>query len=355
MMILPVLLAGGIGKRLWPLSQSNHPKQFLSLIDENTLLQNSLQLVTTIPSIGSPFIICNEKQYLITAEQAKKILKTPTILLESQGHGTAAATLLAALYAMTQFGDPILLIQPSDSYIEDHQYYSNLIQSALKIAMDGKIVLFGIEISEPHTGYGYIKFGQEFSNTPGYIVDEFIEKPSLEKAQSFLESGKYFWNSGIFLFKASTIINEAKKYIPDLLAVCQRANSIADINIDFVRFNMNELDPSLNLSLDHAIMQKTQEAVVFPFRSNWADIGDWNMVWRILKKDKKNNVIKGQVMASDVENCYLQSESKLLIAIGIKNQAIINTSSALLVADIREGQRIKEVLDNIDLKAPESS
>lgn len=350
-MILPILLAGGIGSRLWPISQGEHPKQFLTLIDENTLLQNSLQLTSSLKSISSPIIICNEKQYLIAAEQAGKIVKDATILVESSSHGTAVASLLSALYAEVKFSDPIILIQPTDAYIEDKNYYAKLIDSALPAVNQGKIILFGIEITEPHTGYGYIKIGKSLIGS-GFEVDHFIEKPDLETAQSFLESGQYLWNSGIFLFKASTLIQEAQKYVPELLAICRQACQNAKTHHDSIHLNLDELDPHFVLSLDHGIMQKTKSAMVFPFRSTWADIGDWNMVWRITKKDEKNNVIKGHVIAEDVENCYLHSTSNPLIAIGIKNQVIINTPEAMLVVNISEGQRLKEVLSHLDQKKP---
>lgn len=347
MRVVPIVLAGGIGTRLWPVSHFKHPKQFLSLIDENTLLQNTLQLICAIPGIAPSIIICNAAHRFIAAEQALKVIKPSAILLESSSHGTAAAVLLAAFYAAERFHDPILLIQPSDSYIKDTNYFCRLVQSSLPTAAAGKIVTFGVKPTEIHTGYGYIKAGDAFEHSGGYRVEKFVEKPSAQLAESYLQTGQYYWNSGIFLFKTSTILREAQKYTPDLLKICESAVRSSHSDPDFVRFDMSALGPSFNLSLDHGIMQETREAVVFPFHSEWADIGDWNRVWLIAEKDKNNNLIKGEVVATDTQDCYIHSQSRLIVTIGIKNQVIIETPEAILIADIREGQRIKEIVNQV--------
>ncbi len=275
-MILPVVLAGGDGTCLWPLSRSNYPKQLLSLLDGRTMLQGTLQRLTEIDELLPPIISCNSAYRFAVMEQALQILQPEAVLLEPTAYGTAPAVILAALYAEKTHLDPLLLVLPSDHHLPDVAHFARMLQQAVPAANEGKLVTFGVTPTRPHTGYGYI-LADTVRTDGGYPVKFFVEKPVLEIAEAYVKSGEYYWNSGIFMFRAVSILAEAKRYTPELLTVCQRAIAALEADADFLRIRQQDLLGCPTISLDHAIMERTKKACGFSVRSalgRFGSLGD---------------------------------------------------------------------------------
>lgn len=347
-MILPVILAGGTGKRLWPLSKTLYPKQFLPLFNQQTLLQTTLQRIHQVPGFLDPLIVCNRDCLNIALEQTRAILEPQAVLVEPVGRNTAPAAVLSALFATQQGADPFILLLPSDQYITNRLYFTNLIQTALEAASTGNIVTFGVKPNRPHTGYGYIKAGSPFLKTGAYQIEKFVEKPNAETAAKYVNSGEYYWNSGIFLFKASTLLRESEQHASILLDCCRSAFQAASRQDPIIHLPLHSLENCPNISIDNAIMEKTQHALMIPFESTWADLGDWSMIWQVSEKDDdQNNVIKGDVISVKNQNSYLHSNSRLIVAIGLNNKIVVETEEALLIADFEHAQEIKQVLDDL--------
>jgi mannose-1-phosphate guanylyltransferase/mannose-6-phosphate isomerase len=343
-MIIPIILAGGKGKRLWPLSNAHTPKQFLSFVNDKTLLQDTLERIKAMPNVSQPIIMCNTAHRFMVAEQAQEIEKPTAIMLEPEGRNTAPSIIIAALYALKQFNDPLLLVMPSDHYL-DFEYFSQRIIEAEALANLGKLVIFGITPTSAQTSYGYIKVGSPFEKTEAHSVDQFVEKPNAASAKRYLESGNYFWNSGMFLFKASSILEATNQIAPDLLKACQHVIETAHNDEDFIRFTPEAMQQCPNISIDYAIMEKTQDAIVLSYTGAWVDLGNWKNIWEISEKNHQNNVIKGNVMTVNTENSYLYSSSRFILAIGVKDQIIIETPKAILVAAFDQIDEIKRIAE----------
>ena len=347
--LIPVILSGGKGSRLWPLSRECFPKQYINIDQETdkTLLQNTFLRLKGINNLRNPIIICNEQHRFIVAEQMRTInVKPDPILLEPFGRNTAPAVALAALIANNRNIDPNLLILSSDHEIRDHEAFQQIINEALIYSTEGRIVTFGIRPSSPETGYGYIESLNFLSDkNKSSDIKRFIEKPSLGNANEYIKSNKFRWNSGIFLFKSSTILNELEKFEPNILDICKEALKENLCDMDFIRINEEIFKKCSNIPLDKAVMEKTNLGTVLDFKSDWIDIGSWKSVWENSKKDSKGNVLKGKALIKNSKNCHLRSESRLLVGLGLKNITVVETSDAVLVTDNNSTQKVKDIVD----------
>lgn len=347
--IMPVIMCGGTGSRLWPLSRESFPKQYLSLNskDYKSLLQNTLERLQGIDNLESPLVICNEEHRFIVAEQLRGIDINPSkILLEPFGRNTAPAITMAALIALKNSNESNLLILSSDHEIKNKEKFLQIIKLGFDYANKGRLVTFGVVPKTPETGYGYIKARQELDlkNIIGTEIEEFIEKPNLPKAKELIKDKKYTWNSGIFLFKAKTILNEVSKFAPEVISICNESLENISSDMGFQRLNKDIFFKCPNISIDVAVMEKTKLGTVLPLDADWSDIGSWNSVWKTSTKNTNNNFIKGNVVEQDTYGCYLRSESRLITAIGLKNLIIVETNDAILVADQEASEKVKDVV-----------
>ena len=353
--IIPIILCGGTGSRLWPLSRECFPKQYLPLIenDSKSMVQITYKRLEGLKNLSEPIIICNEEHRFIVAEQFREInIKPRSILLEPFGKNTAPAIAIAALKALEIEKDPTLLIVSSDHQIINSKHFKEVLKEGLNFSNSDKLVIFGVLPNSPETGYGYIKIDSKIDRNKvrGYEVDEFIEKPSCEVAQKFIQSNKYLWNSGIFLFKAKKIISELEKFSPEILKYCRKSieNNLNDL--DFQRIDKNYFKKCQSISIDIAVMEKTKIGKVLPLNVGWSDLGNWNSIWQNSKKDADGNSIKGRVLVKDSKNCYVRSEERLIVALGIKNIVAVETSDALLIVEKNKTQNIKEIVNELKEK-----
>jgi mannose-1-phosphate guanylyltransferase len=342
-MIKAVIMAGGSGTRLWPLSRAAHPKQFLALHGEDTMLQSTCKRLDCL-NIQSSVTICNEEHRFFVAEQLREIDKLDSIILEPVGRNTAPAIALAALLSK-ESDDPLLLVLAADHVIQDEAAFSKAVMAAIPLAESGKLVTFGIVAHEPNTGYGYIKRGK--SHGPGFTVDAFVEKPSIAVAKDYLASGDFFWNSGMFLFKASRYLAELKKHRPDIYEACHL--SIKDISKDndFLRVNKAAFDACPSDSIDYAVMERTDDAVVVPMNAGWSDLGSWSSLWDISEKDINGNATYGDVILRDTNNCYVRTDKGLVAAIGLDDVVIVSTKDVMVVAHKDRVQDVNFVVQKL--------
>jgi mannose-1-phosphate guanylyltransferase len=342
-MIKAVVLAGGSGTRLWPLSRAAHPKQFLALHGEDTMLQSTFKRLDGL-NIDSSVTICNEEHRFFVAEQLREINQLDSIILEPVGRNTAPAIALAAL-SCQEGEDPLLLVLAADHVIQDEAAFIKSVMDAVPLAETGKLVTFGIVAHEPNTGYGYIKKGEP--QCPGFTVDAFVEKPSLEIAKEYLDSGDYLWNSGMFLFKASCYLEELKKHRPDIYSACQLSMKDIVKDNDFIRINKVAFDTCPSESIDYAVMEKTGDAVVVPMDAGWSDIGSWSSLWDISQKDDNGNATHGDVILHESHNSYIRADGKLVAAIGVDDLVIVSTKDVLVVAHKDSVQDVKAVAQQL--------
>jgi mannose-1-phosphate guanylyltransferase len=342
-MIKAVVMAGGSGTRLWPLSRAAHPKQFLALHGDDTMLQATFKRLDGL-DIQSSVTICNEEHRFFVAEQLREIDKLGSIILEPVGRNTAPAIALAAL-SSPKGEDPLLLVLAADHVIQDVAAFTKTVMNAIPLAEAGKLVTFGIVAHEPNTGYGYIKKGE--SQGPGFAVDAFVEKPSIDVAKEYLESGDYFWNSGMFLFKASRCLEELKKHRPDIYEACQLSMEGTSKDNDFLRVNEAAFGACPSDSIDYAVMEKTGDAVVVPMDAGWSDIGSWSSLWDISDKDSNGNATCGDVMLHESHNSYIRTDGKLVAAIGVDDLVIVSTKDVLVVAHKDSVQDVKVVAQHL--------
>ena len=353
--ILPVILCGGIGSRLWPLSRTSYPKQFLSLNknSNNTFLQETYKRLEGIKNLNEPMIICNEMHRFIVAEQLReKNISPSTIFLEPFGRNTAPAVLIAALKAIDNGDDPSLLILSADHFIKDNKKFKNVIKYGLEHSNKGNLVTFGVFPNKPETGYGYIEVERKIDQEKllGFSINSFVEKPDLETAKKFVFSKKYFWNSGIFLFKASVIINEMKILCPEIYKFCLEAYNFSTRDLDFLRLDKERFNNCPDISLDKAVMEKTKLGIVVPMDVGWSDVGNWSSLWQESEKDIDGNILVGKVINKKVSNSYIMSNHRLVVGLGIEDLIIVETNDAVLVANKEKSQDIKGIVSLLNKK-----
>ena len=352
LIIQPVILSGGTGTRLWPLSRESYPKQYIALKSSSnfTFLQRTQMRLKGLKNLEEPIIVSNENHRFIVAEQMREIMVKPkSIILEPFGRNTAPAIAIAALKAMETNIDPILLILSSDHEIKNPEAFRTSVKVGVNEASKSNLITLGTIPTYPSTGYGYIKAQKNYCKAKNNAIPilEYIEKPDLNKAKELIKSQNILWNSGVFLFKASSIIEEFEKYSPKLLNTCKETLSKSQIDYDFQRLDRKSFEKCSNISIDYAIMEKTKKGKVIPFDAGWSDVGSWDSLWDTENKNSDGNVIIGNIFDKDTENCYLRSEKNLLVTLGIKNLIIVSTNDAILVASQKEAQNIKKIVEKL--------
>ncbi len=347
--ILPVILSGGSGSRLWPLSRQQRPKQFLRIFEDQTLFQTTIQRLKGLHNLEAPLIVCNEDYRFMVAEQLRELGElNQGILLEPFGRNTAPAIALAAIYALQAQPSAMLLVMPADHVIKDIQSFHNAIYKAQAIAELGYLVTFGVVPTHAETGYGYIQGGAPILEAVSTDVQEvlrFVEKPNQATAEHYLETGDYFWNSGIFLFKAEVYLQELGQFHPEILEACQLALQQQRYDGDFIRLDTQVFSACPDLSIDYAVMEKTKNTAVIPLIAGWSDLGAWSAVWEIGTKDPKGNVLCGKTQIHQSENNLIYSEERLVALVGVENLVVIDTQDATLVAHRDHVQDVKKIVD----------
>ena len=346
MEIVPVIMAGGSGTRLWPLSRSLFPKQFLSLATNQSMLQETLKRTFGLET-AKAVLLCNENHRFLVAEQLRTLnYKNARILLEPAGRNTAPALALAAFDIINTRQDGVMMVMAADHVIEDTAAFEYAVNQAMPLALNNNLLTFGIVANAPETGYGYIKRGAQLADS-AYQVEQFVEKPSLNTAMQYLDSGDYYWNSGMFLFKASVYLQELKKWAPKIYQACETAYQQKTEDLDFVRAGKDAFLASPDDSIDYAIMEQTDKAIVIPLDAGWSDIGSWSALWEIDGKDANNNAINGDVMLHDTKNSLVHSTSRLVTTVGLENIVIVETKDAVLVAEKSKVQDVKHIVDRL--------
>lgn len=348
MHIQPVILCGGSGTRLWPMSRSGHPKQYLRLTGDDSLAQQTALRLQHLPGAAAPIVVTNNEQRFLIAEQLRQVGVTPaSIVLEPLGRNTAPAIAVAALLAMRAAPDALLLVLPSDHAIAHDAAFAAAVQHALPVAADDYLVTFGIAPTQPHTGYGYIRRGSPLAGRPkAYAVDAFVEKPDAPTAQGFLAAGGYYWNSGMFLLKASAYLEELRRHAPEIARQAALAFEQAKQDHDFLRLDAQAFRACPDISIDYAVMEKTgRAAVVEAADLGWNDIGSWSALADIAAKDAHGNALIGDVYAEAVTNAYIRAEHRMVAALGVENVVIVETGDAVLVAHRDKVQDVKKVVE----------
>ncbi len=348
--LLPVILAGGSGTRLWPLSRKHYAKQYLSLDGGGTMLQATVTRTADL-HCAPPFVICNEETRFLAAEQMRQLgANDALILLEPAGRNTAPAIALAALEASASGVDPILLVMPADHKISDTKAFTSAIEGAMPLAQAGRLVTFGITPTRPETGYGYIRSGDSVAGTDACAVAAFVEKPDLATAEQYLSEGGYFWNAGIFLFRASRYLEELERFRPDILNACKKAFTGRQGDLDFLRFDEAAFLACPNVSIDYAVMEQTNDAVVVPINAGWSDIGSWSALWDASVKDKNGNCEVGDVLSLNGTGNYINAGSRLVAAVGLEDMVIVETKDAVFVAPKARIDQIKDLIAQMSAK-----
>ena len=348
--LIPVVMAGGTGSRLWPLSRESFPKQFLSIDDSGvSLLQQTLQRLSGLDGVevAAPLVICNENHRFLVAEQLREINQLATnIILEPVGRNTAPAVALAAHLSAEEDEDCILLVLAADHLIKKVENFHTAIKTAIRHASEDQLVTFGIIPGQPETGYGYIKRGCALSDEC-FKVDAFVEKPCLDKAIEYLASGEFSWNSGMFMFKTAKFLQELQQFSPEIFITTQQSVAESQRDMNFIRVDQEIFKHCPSDSIDYAVMEKTSDAVVIPIDAGWSDVGSWSSLWEVSEKDHLGNVSVGEIISIDSRDNYISSESALIATIGLDNLIIVNTNDALLIAAKDKVQDVKKVVDEL--------
>ena len=356
-MIVPVILAGGSGTRLWPLSREMYPKQLINLINEKTMLQETCMRLAGLENIGNPIVICNDNHRFMVAEQLREIeVATESILLEPVGRNTAPALAIAALKLLSMGLDPLLLILPADHIIKDLSVFHDALNSGESLAQEGFFVTFGIVPEMAETGYGYIRKGEQLrrvGNIEVFKIEAFVEKPGKKSAEEYFKSGLYCWNSGMFMFKASQVIEELKKFASDIVKACERSLKAGKEDLDFFRLDAEAFEACPSDSIDYALMENTDKGVMVSLKAGWNDLGSWEALWKVGEKNRNGNVMQGDVLTHDVKNSYLKATHRMIAAVGLENHIIIETSDAVLISPRDRAQEVKQLVDQ--LKSSERS
>ena len=346
--MIPVILSGGVGSRLWPLSRGLYPKQMLRLVDDKwSMLQQTVQRAERLVGVKPPIIVCNEEHRFMVGEQLHDIsCEGATILLEPEGRNTAPAIALAALFALRSDQNAILLVMPADHVIGNFAAYQEAIDNAQILAEMGCLVTFGIVPDKPETGYGYIKAGQSIAN--GFKVTEFKEKPTAVTAAKYVADGGYYWNGGIFMLQAATYLAELQHYAPDVYAAAVKAMSATSSDLDFLRVDAGAFSKSPSISIDYAVMEKTDKATVVPLDAKWSDVGSWAELWEIADKDANGNAVSGDVVLKNTRNSHIYSENRLIATLGVEDLVVVETADAVLVAGREHAQHVKDLVEQLN-------
>ncbi|MFP5505600.1 MAG: mannose-1-phosphate guanylyltransferase/mannose-6-phosphate isomerase [Gammaproteobacteria bacterium] len=348
MTIYPVILTGGAGSRLWPLSREHYPKPLLPLIGERTLLQETALRLTELPNVGAPVFVCNEEHRFLVAEQVQSLgQKAGAILLEPEGRNTAPALTIAALYLLEKDPDAVMVVMPADHVIPDKAVFTAAVAQGVELAGNGKLVTYGIVPHHAETGYGYIRRGAPVEGGAAFAVDRFVEKPDAATAQGYVDSGEYYWNSGIFTLRADAWIAEMQRHAPAILAACEDAIASGKRDIDFCRVGKDAFLASPSDSIDYAVMEKTDRAAVVPLDAGWSDVGAWSALWDISARDAHGNVTQGDVLTHDVRDTLVLAQHRCVAAIGLDGVVVVETPDAVLVTRRECSQDVKEIVSQL--------
>jgi len=350
-MITPVILSGGAGTRLWPLSRELYPKQLLPLTGPRTLLQQTAQRLDGLAS-AAPIVVCNEAHRFLVAEQLRQLKIEPrATILEPFGRNTAPAIALAAHAALKGLAtqatavDPLLLVLPADHVVRDVGAFHQAVHTALAPAEAGQMVTFGVSATTPETGYGYIERGAAYGAV--FRIARFVEKPNAQRAREFINSGNYYWNSGMFLFRARRYLQELERFAPEMARICEAAYRGAKADLDFTRIDAALFEACPADSIDYAVMEKTADAAVVPLDAGWSDVGSWSSLHEASDADAHGNVTHGDVISEDTEGCYLYSGSRLVAAVGLRDHVVVETKDAVLVAPKARVQDVKRLVQHL--------
>ena len=361
--LVPVILCGGTGTRLWPLSRATYPKQYWPLAGggEETLLQQTQLRLRGLEGLAPPLLICNEDHRFIVAEQMRQIGVDPgAIVLEPMGRNTAPAVAVAALRATAGGEDPLLLVLAADHVIREAERFRATVEAGRAAAVAGQLVTFGIVPTAPETGYGYIEAAESLGEAGRSIglpvpIQRFVEKPDRSTAEGFLASGRFTWNSGMFLFRASAILAELERHAPQVVSACRNALELEATDLDFLRLEREAFAHCPNVAIDVAVMEKTDRGSVLPLDAGWSDVGSWSALWETADQDADGNVLRGRVISEDSRNCYLRSEHRLVVGLGVENLVVVETDDVVLVAQRERAQDVKTIVGLLEQAgAPES-
>ncbi|WP_297527228.1 mannose-1-phosphate guanylyltransferase/mannose-6-phosphate isomerase [Thiohalobacter sp.] len=348
MTIYPVILTGGAGSRLWPVSREHFPKPLLPLVGDQTLLQATASRLDGLDNVAEPLFVCNEEHRFLVAEQVQELGKTPTgILLEPEGRNTAPALTVAALYLAERDPDAVMVVMPADHVIPDAAGFRGMVEEGARLAEAGHLVTFGVVPTRAETGYGYIRRGQAIDGSGGFAVDRFVEKPDLDTAAAYVESGEYLWNAGIFVMRADRWLEEIGRFEADMLAACREAVATGKRDTDFCRVGKDAFLNSPANSIDYAVMERTDRAAVVPMSAEWSDVGAWSAIWDILPRDERGNVTSGDVLTHEVENSLIMAQNRCVAAIGIDNMIVVETPDAILVTTRDRAQDVKAIVGQL--------
>jgi mannose-1-phosphate guanylyltransferase/mannose-6-phosphate isomerase len=348
MKIYPVILSGGAGSRLWPVSREYYPKPLLSMFGERTLLQDTATRLDSIEGVCDPVFVCNEEHRFLVAEQVLELgKKSEIILLEPEGRNTAPALTVTALHLAEKEPDALMAVMPADHVIPDRHAFAEAVKHGESLAKNGYLVTFGVIASQPETGYGYIHRAEQIDDSGCFRVDRFVEKPDLDTAKQYVDSGAYYWNAGIFLLRADRWLEEIGHFQPEILAACERAMSEGKVDSDFLRLGRDAFLTCPSDSIDYAVMEKTSHAAVVPLQTDWSDVGCWSSIWDISERDEAGNVCRGDVLNHATKNSLVFAEVRCVATVGLEDVIVVETADAVLVTDKRRCQEVKAIVSQL--------
>ena len=347
MTIIPVILSGGSGTRLWPLSRASYPKQLLPLVSDNTMIQETALRLNGL-DVQEPIVVCNEQHRFIIAEQLAVIgMKKPSIILEPVAKNTAPAIAAACLHAQKIDSEAVIVVLPSDHNIKDTQAFQEAVKIAASEAQNGSMVTFGITPTFAATGYGYIEKQSDSDSAGVSSIKRFVEKPDVATAQKYLDSGNFFWNSGMFVFKASAFLEELKELDEAIFTATSKSVEKAVVDSDFIRLDKDSFSENPSISIDYAVMEKTSHGKVVPLSAGWSDVGSWSSLWEVSDKDENNNTVKGEAILKNTKGSLIYSKERLVATIGLTDVVIVDTKDALLVATKSQAEQVKDIVDEL--------